>query len=145
MNRAKIRRNLKPVEILSHQDHCQNFDENGVNFSEYFKVILEKIEMDEEGLGKVQLGKAIHCKSCSLCVEVSENWMLHANLELISQIDNPSVENILKHLLEEASNTHKDKVNCKQPNLKTNEQEKLIIITFETPNKISIPNEIAHS
>ena len=97
---------------------------------------MEQIETYEPGISKAILGKILFCKSCSHCVEVSENWTLHAKSDDLSQLSNPSIENILAKLIEDARQKHQNTYNCKQSKVKTNGQEKLIIMTIDTPNKV---------
>ena len=130
------------MEILSQQDQFEESCMYENNFLKYLYDMLGKIGIDEEGFSNSLIGNTVFCKSCSLCVELSPDWTLHAKKNDLSNLINPSIEDILIQLIEKASHTHKEREDCKQPRLQTNGQEKIIITTFETPNRISLPTEI---
>jgi hypothetical protein len=140
LNRAKIKVNLKPVEILSQLDQLPNKED--INFPNYFYQVLKKIELYEEKVIEASLGKSLICQNCSHNIQVGNLWSMHARKQDISQLENPSVRTILSKLLDDAAVKHKCTVKRKV-SLKTNGLDKFIIMTFESPNKISIPEEIS--
>ena len=140
LNRAKIKVNLKPVEILSQQDQLPNHESFATDFKGYFYKVLEKIVLYEEKLKDIIFGTTLVCQKCS----VRENLILNATIEDMSQVTNPSVDNILTKLIENVNSNHAHTTKCANPCLKSDGHEKVIVMTFEVPNQIVIPNEIFH-
>ena len=144
MNRAKIRVNIKPVEITSQQDQLPNKAILQNNFANHFHQVLEKLELCEEKLKKANFGKNLICQNCSQNVEVCSHWTIHATKQNLSQLSRPSVKTILSKLLSDAARKHDCSMYSRENILQTNGLEKFIVMTFETPNKIIVPDEFSY-
>ena len=94
--------------------------------------------MYEERLKQAIFGNGVTCKKCLQKVNVISN----ASLEDISNFVNPSVEDIFLKLVENSIEKHECQSNCQNPELESDKNEKMIVMTFEVPNEIRIPNEI---
>ena len=138
LNRAKIKVNLKPVEILSQQDQLPNIELLDYNFPKYFKKILEKMELYEKKVYSANFEKSLQCRNCSENVHVC----LHGSVKDISKLTSPSVETIMTKIVDDAAEKHN--LNCRNASLKLTGLEKFIIMTFDLPNKIKVPSEICY-
>ena len=104
---------------------------------------MDAIENDEEEVKESILGKVLFCQNCSQNVKFSTNWTIHATKNLLSLLEKPSIDTILSKLLKDATESHRETLNCTNPYFQSSGHEKMLIMSFETPNRIRVPNKIS--
>ena len=142
INRAKTKRFLKPVEILSQMDQLPREENFQTRFSEFFQTILTAISSDEAEFSRTIFGNDKKCLNCASDISNLNSCIINLSLCDAGSQKEQNLERTLGVWMEKVKLEHKRTARCEMIKLEQKKINQLVMLAFDPSQKIKMTPSI---